>query len=65
VKLDADELPRPELDLPDFELCNEVCRLLSKLNELRAGMIERFEVRAGIPRRIVLRGSPPKPGSER
>lgn len=65
VKLDADELPRPEVDLPDFELCAEACRLITKLQELTTGIIERIEVRAGVPRRIVLRGSPPKPGSER
>jgi hypothetical protein len=53
VKLDADEVPRSEFDLPDFELCHEVCRLICQLQELTSGIIERIEVRAGIPRRIV------------
>jgi len=57
VKLDADELPRAEVDLPDFELCKEVRRLIGQLHELTTGIIERIEVRAGIPRRIVFRGS--------
>ena len=56
VKLDADEVPRPEADLPDFELCDEVCRLMGRLQELTTGMIERIEVRGGIPRRIAVRG---------
>ena len=56
VRLDADEVPRPEVDLPDFELCNEVRRLIGHLEELKTGVIERIEVRAGIPRRIVFRG---------
>ena len=56
VKLDADEVARAEVDLPDFELCNEVCRLIDQLQELTTGIIERIEVRAGIPRRIVFKG---------
>lgn len=57
VRLDADELPRPEGDLPDFELCKEVRRLTGQLNELTTGVIEHIEVRGGIPRRIIFRGS--------
>jgi len=60
VKLDADEVPRPELELPDFELCSEVRRLIGQIHELGTGMIERIEVRAGIPRRVVIRGEPPR-----
>lgn len=56
VKLDADEVPRPEIDLPDFELCNQLCRLMGQLQEITTGIIERIEVRAGIPRRIVFNG---------
>jgi hypothetical protein len=57
IKLDGEEMARPEVDLPDFELCNEVRRLMNQLQELTTGMIERIEVRAGIPRRLVFRGS--------
>ncbi len=57
LKLDADEVPRPEVDLPDFELCKEVRRLIGQLHELATGVIEHIEVRGGIPRRIVVRGS--------
>jgi hypothetical protein len=56
VKLDADDVPRPEVDLADFELCTEVRRLISKLRELTTGRVEHIEVREGIPRRIVFRG---------
>jgi hypothetical protein len=56
VKLDADEAPRPESDLPDFELSKEVRRLIGQLHELATGIIEHIEVRAGIPRRLVFRG---------
>jgi hypothetical protein len=57
VKLDADEGPRPERDLTDFELPDEVRRLLCRLNKIQNGMIERIEVRAGVPRRIVFKSS--------
>jgi hypothetical protein len=57
VKLDSDDAPRLELDLPDFELCGQVCRLMRELHALGTGMIEHIEVRGGIPRRIVFRGS--------
>jgi hypothetical protein len=55
VKLDADQMPRPEVDLPDFELCGEICRLIERLAELKNGTIDRVEVRGGIPRRIVFK----------
>jgi hypothetical protein len=57
VKLDTDDGPRPEIDLSDFALCGEVRRLICQLHELGTGIIERLDVRGGIPRRIVLRGS--------
>jgi hypothetical protein len=52
-KLDKKELPRPELHLADFELREEVLRLLSRLDEVRDGTIQRIEVRAEIPRRAI------------
>jgi hypothetical protein len=60
VKLDADEPPRPEVDLPDFEVCGQVCRLIRELHELGTGIIEHIEIRGGIARRIVFRGAPTK-----
>jgi hypothetical protein len=54
LKLDADEGPRPEMAAGDFELSQEVRRLLVKLDELQDGWIERIEVRAGIPRRMAV-----------
>jgi hypothetical protein len=58
VKLDTDEVARPESDLSDFVLCAEILRLFSKLDALRIGTIECVEVRAGIPRRIVYKPHP-------
>jgi hypothetical protein len=52
-KLDSDVEPRPEISLTDFELPSEVWRLMDRLDKLRNARIERLEVRAGIPRRIV------------
>jgi hypothetical protein len=53
ARLDADEKPRPEVELTDFVLRDEVCRLMARLDELKNGTIDRIEVRAGVPRRIV------------
>lgn len=54
VKLDSDEAPRPELALPDFALSDEVLRLMNRLDEIKYGLVRRVEVRAGIPRRILV-----------
>src|ERR1035441_3054741 len=54
VKLDADDEPRSEGLLVDFVLGDEVLRLLRLLDEMSCGTIRHVEVRAGIPRRIVL-----------
>jgi hypothetical protein len=53
VKLDVDEGPRPEGDLTDFTLQDEVRRLLARLDGIHNGTIARIEVRAGIPRRVI------------
>jgi hypothetical protein len=55
VKLDSDEGPRPEIHLIDFVVPAEVCRLMDRLDKLVTATIECIEVRAGIPRRVVLR----------
>jgi hypothetical protein len=54
IKLDADSSGRHESELADFVLCDEVCRLLGRIDELQAGRIQRIEVRAGIPRRVLI-----------
>jgi len=54
IQLDAEEQPRPELAIADFILCAEVCRLMSLLDRVGNGGISKIEVRAGIPRRILL-----------
>jgi len=55
LKLDSDEIPRPEMGLTDFTLTAEFCRLMDKLDALKHGIIERIEVRAGLPRRMLFR----------
>jgi hypothetical protein len=52
-KLDSNEAPRPESDVPDFVLPAELFRLFARFDEMNDGMIERLEVRAGIPRRVI------------
>lgn len=56
VKLDGDVPQRPELDLIDFALPAEVCRLLAQIDALKNGVVEKIVVHDGIPRRVVLRG---------
>ena len=55
VKLDSTEVPRPEQDLSDFVLCVEILRLFNSLAAMNNGIIERVEVRAGIPVRMIVR----------
>jgi len=57
VKLDADEGERPELELSDFTLRDEVRRLMQRLDEFKNGRIERIEVRHGIPWRLTVERS--------
>lgn len=52
LKLDSDDERRPEVDLDDFQVRDEFHRLLNWIDRFRNGMIERIEVRAGIPRRL-------------
>lgn len=54
AKLYRDDEPRPELALADFALRDEVRRLMARLDDAKNGMIQRIEVRAGLPRRVVL-----------
>lgn len=57
TKLDKAEEPRAELGLTEFELREETRRLMARLDEVKDGTIERIEVRAGIPRRILFKSS--------
>ena len=54
VRLDVDEQARPEAVLGDFLLCAEFCRLLTGLDHLGSGTIPSIEIRAGVPRRMIL-----------
>jgi len=54
VRLDIEEGPRPEGDLPDFKLPCEIQRLMCHLDQLKDGRIGKIEVRGGVPRRLVL-----------
>jgi hypothetical protein len=56
LKLDRDETARSEVALADFELCGEIRRLLRHVQQLESGVIERIEIQAGIPRRILVSG---------
>lgn len=58
VKLDAVEAVRPEIQLADFALCQEVYRLFELLDKLENAMIERIDVRAGVPRRATVNSWP-------
>jgi hypothetical protein len=53
IKLDSERNGRLESELGDFALRGEVCRLLALLDGLE-GRVDRIEVRAGIPRRVVI-----------
>jgi len=54
VRPDIEEIPRPEGALADFRLSSELQRLMSQLDRLQDGSIEKIEVRAGVPRRLTL-----------
>jgi len=58
VRLDIEEAPRPEGELPDFKLSSEVQRLMRQLDQLKDGRIEKIEVRAGVPRRLIFTSRP-------
>jgi hypothetical protein len=54
AKLYRDDGPRPELALTDFVLRDDVRRLMARLDDAESGTIQRIEVRAGLPRRVVV-----------
>ena len=65
IKLDTEDGPRPENELPDFKLSSEVKRLMCQLDQLKDGKIERIEVRAGVPKRMVLISESASKGARR
>jgi hypothetical protein len=54
AKLYRDDGPRRELVLSDFVLRNDFCRLMARLDAAKNGMIQCIDVRAGLPRRLIL-----------
>ena len=54
IKLDTSRKSRPELETADFELCDEVRSLLDRVDQMETGFVQRIEVRAGIPRRVLI-----------
>lgn len=54
IRLDDDTGERAESELPDFTLRDEVCRLLDRIGGMESGCVQRIEVRAGIPRRVLI-----------
>jgi hypothetical protein len=53
LKLDSDNESRSEVRLEDFALPKEVGRLMAHFDEVQNCHVERIEVRAGIPRRVI------------
>jgi hypothetical protein len=51
--LEVAQEARQEIELSDFVLCDEVCKFLGRLDTLKHVRIERIDVRAGTPRRIL------------
>jgi hypothetical protein len=54
-KLDGDDAPRPEQSLADFALAREILRFFSILDTIGNGNIVSLEIRAGIPRRVLVK----------
>jgi len=54
VKFNAENGARPELSLEDFVLKAEVRELFDAITEIGDGIIERIEVRHGLPFRMIV-----------
>ena len=54
VDLGSDEGARAEYDLGDFALPKETVRLMDHVSELGHGTVALIDVRAGLPRRLVI-----------
>ncbi len=53
IKLDG-AVARPEINRVDFALSSEICNLLDRLDRMESGRFICIEVRAGIPRRVLV-----------
>ena len=58
VKFLGENGSRRELDLEDFTLKKEVLEFFNELGRLRNGVIERVEVKHGLPFRMTINESP-------
>jgi hypothetical protein len=52
IRLDEEISGRLESELTDFSLCTEVRRLLTAIDTIESGTIDKIVVHAGIPRRM-------------
>jgi hypothetical protein len=58
-QLANDAVDRRELDLTDFILPAESCRLLAQIDSLDEALLEKIIVYDGVPRRLIVRRSLP------
>jgi|SRR5665213_1402256 len=54
VKLGAEQGARPEALLYDFVLCREFSQLMALLDRIENAQLSKIEIRAGLPRRILI-----------
>jgi hypothetical protein len=54
LKLDSDNAPRPEQNLSNFLVCDEIRRLFSMLDDFVNATVD-IEVRTGVPRRVFIK----------
>lgn len=55
IRLDEEVGGRPEVELADFALRVEYCRLFAQIDLVKNGSLEKIVVHSGIPRRVTLR----------
>src|ERR1700674_5010206 len=60
IKLDVEDCARSEVGLADFVLPDEILRLMAQLEQIQNGVIDKIEVRAGLPRRLAYSSPPSK-----
>jgi hypothetical protein len=59
LRLDENVTARRELEVSDFGLPAETCRLLATIDSVEKGIVEKITVQDGIPRRLILRQALP------
>ena len=55
LRLDDEAVARRELELSDFGLPAETCQLLSQIDSVEKGLVEKLTIQDGVPRRLLLR----------